>query len=164
MPYSTNLKIELIALGDQSGTWGNTTNTNLGTTIEQAIVGYGAVDFPTDADIQISLTSSNASQTARNFSLNVTSTGSLTATRVLEVPTIQKTYLIFNNTTGGQSITVKTLAGTGVTIANGTYMLVYVNGTDVVQQAGSNGLGNRTVSTSVPSGGSNGDIWYQVSS
>jgi len=41
--YSTNLKIELIADGEQAGTWGSTTNTNLGTTLEEAIVGYGAV-------------------------------------------------------------------------------------------------------------------------
>ena len=38
--YSTNLKVELIATGEQSGTWGTTTNSNLGTLLEQAIVGY----------------------------------------------------------------------------------------------------------------------------
>jgi hypothetical protein len=168
--YSANLKLELIANGDQSGSWGDTTNTNLGTAIEQAIVGYGdpaTPIFQTDGDATLILNSDNASQTARNFALNVTSSVPLTTTRNLIVPTSQKTYLIFNNTTGtpsGQSITVKTSAGTGVTIANGTYMLVYVNGTNVVQQAGSNGFGNRTVSTSAPTGGSNGDIWYQVAS
>ena len=162
--YSTNLKIELMPLGAQSGTWGNTNNTNLGTTLEQAIVGYGTVNFTSDANLTITLADDNTSQTARNFALNVTSSVSLTATRELIVPTIQKPYLIFNNTSGSQSITVKTSAGTGVTIANGTYILVYVNGTDVVQQAGSNGYGTRTVSTSAPSGGSNGDIWYQVAS
>jgi hypothetical protein len=50
--YSTNLKIELMALGDQAGTWGTTTNTNFGTStaLEQAIVGYGNPIFTTDAD------------------------------------------------------------------------------------------------------------------
>lgn len=130
--YSTNLKIELMGLGDQSGTWGTTTNTNLGTALEQAIVGYGNPNFATDANTTISLTDSNASQTARAFVLNVTSSVSLTATRELVVPTVQKPYIIRNNTTGGQSITVKTSAGTGVTVPTGKYVFVYANGTDVV--------------------------------
>jgi len=132
--YSTNLKIELMALGDQAGTWGTTTNTNIGTALEQAIVGYGNPNFPTDADLTITLTNSNTSQIARNFALNVTSSGSLTATRNLIVPTLEKSYLIRNNTTGSQSIVVKTSAGTGVTVPNGTYLLVYVDGTNVVPQ------------------------------
>jgi hypothetical protein len=130
--YSNNLKIELIGTGDQSGTWGTTTNTNLGTALEQAIVGYGNPNFATDANATISLTDSNASQTARAFVLNVTSSVSLTATRELVVPTVQKPYIIRNNTTGGQSITVKTSAGTGVTVPAGKYAFVYANGTDVV--------------------------------
>lgn len=130
--YSTNLKIELMGTGDQSGTWGTTTNTNLGTALEQAIVGYGNPNFTTDADLTINLTDSNASQTARAFVLNVTSSVSLTATRELVVPTVQKPYIIRNNTTGGQSITVKTSAGTGVTVPTGKYAFVYANGTDVV--------------------------------
>lgn len=130
--YSNNLKIELIGTGDQSGTWGTTTNTNLGTALEQAIVGYGNPNFATDANTTISLTDSNASQTARAFVLNVTSSVSLTATRELVVPTVQKPYIIRNNTTGGQSITVKTSAGTGVTVPAGKYAFVYANGTDVV--------------------------------
>ncbi len=130
--YSTNLKLELMGTGDQSGTWGNTTNTNLGTALEQAIVGYGNPNFTTDADLTITLTDSNASQTARAFALNVTSGVSLSTTRNLIVPTIQKPYLIYNNTSGGQSIIVKTSAGSGVTVASGARTLVYVDGTNVV--------------------------------
>ena len=132
--YSTNLKIELMALGDQSGTWGTTTNTNIGTALEQAIVGYGNPIFTTDADLTITLTDSNATQVARNFALNVTSSGSLTATRNLIVPTIQKQYLIQNSTTGSQSIVVKTSAGTGITVPSGARTLVYADGTNVVSQ------------------------------
>jgi hypothetical protein len=194
--YSTNLKIELIADGEQSGNWGGTTNTNLGTALEQAIVGYGdpvTPIFSTDGDATLTLDPDNASQTARNFALNVESSGNLTATRNLIVPaSIQKTYLIFNNTSGSQSIVVKTSAGTGVTVRNNTYMLVYADGTNVVPQisrvnlgvpansgtdatgtwpisitgvttnAASNGYGTRTVSISAPTGGSDGDIWYQL--
>jgi len=130
--YSTNLKIELIGTGEQSGSWGGTTNTNLGTALEQAIVGYGNPNFTTDADLTISLTDSNATQIARNLALNVTSSVSLTATRNLIVPTIQKPYIIRNNTTGSQSIVVKTSAGTGVTVPNGKYAYVYTDGTNVV--------------------------------
>ena len=135
--YSTNLKIELMGLGDQAGTWGTTTNDNLGTALEQAIVGYGDPVIPIfglDADATLTLANTNTSQTARNFALNVTSSVSLTATRNLIVPTIQKQYLIQNSTTGSQSIVVKTSLGTGVTVPNGTYLLVYVDGTDVVPQ------------------------------
>jgi hypothetical protein len=126
------LKIELIGNGEQSGTWGVTTNTNLGTAIEEAITGRATADFPTDADLTLGYTDSNAAQTFRNLILNVTSTGSLTGTRNLIVPTIEKQYLIENNTSGGQSIVVKTSAGTGVTVPNGRKMHLYANGTDVV--------------------------------
>ena len=128
----TALKIELIGTGEQSGSWGSTTNTNLGTAVEEAIVGRATVDFATDADKTITLTNTNATQPARNFVLNVTSTGSLTATRTLFVPAINKPYLVENNTTGGQSITVSNATGTGVTIPNGRRAFVYNNGTNVV--------------------------------
>lgn len=130
--YSTNLKIELIAAGEQAGTWGTTTNTNLGTALEEAIVGYGNPDFTSDADLTLTLSNSNATQVARNLVLNVTSSASLTATRNLVVPTIEKPYVVQNNTTGGQSIVVKTSGGSGVTIPNGLSAFVYADGTDVV--------------------------------
>jgi len=132
--YSTNLKIELMTTGENSGTWGDITNTNLGTALEQAVVGYGNPDYVSDANLTISITNSNAAQPARALVLNVTSTfGSLTATRELVVPTIQKQYIVQNNTTGGQSITVKTSAGTGITVPNGRKAHLYVDGTNVIQ-------------------------------
>jgi len=146
--YSTNLKIELIGVGDQSGTWGTSTNTNLGTALEQAIVGYGNPNFTTDADLTISLTDSSATQIARNFSLNVTSGVSLTATRNLIVPTIQKPYLVLNATTGSQSIVVKTSAGTGITIPNGSRVWVYADGTNVVSALSH--LPTLTLATALP--------------
>ena len=130
--YSTNLKIELIGTGDQSGSWGTTTNENFANVFEQAIVGRGNPNFTADANLTLTYTDSVASQTARNLYLNVTSSVSLTTTRELIVPTINKTYVVENNTSGGQSITVKTSAGTGITITNGQKVPLYVNGTDVV--------------------------------
>jgi len=132
--YSSNLKIELIGTGEQSGTWGATTNNNFSNVFEQAIVGRGNPNYASDADLTLTYTDSVASQTARNLYLNVTSTvgGGLTATRNLVVPTINKTYVVENNTTGGQSIVVKTSAGTGVTVPNGKRVALYVDGTNVV--------------------------------
>jgi hypothetical protein len=132
--YSSNLKIELMATGENSGTWGTNTNTNLGTAMEQAIIGLGNPDYTSDANLTITITDSSASQTARCLVLNVTSVfGALTATRELIVPTIQKQYIVQNNTTGGQSITVKTSAGTGITVPNGRKAHLYVDGTNVIQ-------------------------------
>ena len=131
--YSSNLKIELIALGEQVGTWGTTTNTNLGTTLEQAIVGRANVSFTTDANKTLTLTNTNALQDARALFLNLTSSVSLTATRDLIVPGISKTYIIKNGTTGSQSIRV-IVAGVGVTVPNGKTALVYNDGTDITYQ------------------------------
>lgn len=130
--YSTNLKIELITTGEQAGTWGATTNTNLGTTLEEALVGYGNPNFTSDADLTLTLADSNSTQVARNLVLNVTSSGGLTATRNLVVPTIEKPYVVQNNTTGGQSIIVKTSGGSGVTVLNGASVYLYTDGTNVV--------------------------------
>ena len=129
--YST-LKIELIGTGEQQGTWGTTTNTNLGTALEEAIVGRATANFTTDADLTLTLTNSNATQVARNFVLNVTSGVSLTATRNLIVPTIEKPYIVQNNTTGSQSIVVKTTAGTGITVPSGKIGFLYTDATNVV--------------------------------
>jgi hypothetical protein len=128
----SDLKFELIGTGDQAGNWGQTTNDNIGTAIEQAITGYGNPVFTTDADLTISLVDTVALQTARALVLNMTSTGSLTATRNLVVPTIEKQYIAQNNTTGGRSITVKTAAGTGITVPNGAKVHLYVDGVNVV--------------------------------
>jgi hypothetical protein len=130
--YSTNLKIELQATGENPGTWGTITNTNLGTALEQAIVGYGNPSYASDANLTLTYTDTNAAQAARALVLNVTSAVSLTATRQLVVPTIQKQYIVQNNTTGSQSITVKTSAGTGITVPNGRKAHLYVDGTNVI--------------------------------
>lgn len=125
----SSYKFELIGTGEQAGTWGSTTNTNLGTTIEQAIGGYVSVAF-TGTTKTLTLTNSNAVQDARALYLNLT--GAPGAAAVLEVPAIQKAYIIKNATTGGFTVTAKVTGLTGVDIPNGKTMLVYNNGTDVV--------------------------------
>ena len=126
----SQLKVELIGTGEQQGTWGDTTNTNLGTALEEAIVGRATANFTTDANLTLTLTNSNATQIARHLVLNVTSGVSLTTTRDLIVPAIEKPYIIQNNTTGGRSIRV-IVAGVGYTVPNGKTAYVYNDGTDV---------------------------------
>ena len=130
--YSANLKIELQATGENAGTWGTITNTNLGTALEQAIVGYAAATFPADADLTLTYADTNAAQTARALVLTTNSSVSLSTTRNLIVPAIQKQYVVQNGTTGGQSIVVKTPTGTGITVPNGRKAHLYVDGTNVV--------------------------------
>ena len=126
----SSLKIELIGTGEQVGSWGSTTNTNLGTAMEEAIVGRATANFTSDANLTLTLTDTNATQVARNFVLNVTSGVSLSTTRDLIVPAIEKPYIVQNNTTGGQSIRV-IVAGASVTIPNGKTAFVYNDGTDI---------------------------------
>lgn len=151
--YSTNLKIELMGTGDQVGSWGTTTNNNFQYALEEAIVGYGAVQFTNDANLTISLSSSNSSQTARKLFLYVTSTVTLTQQRDLIVPTIEKTYTVHNNTTGSQAIRVKTSAGTGIVVPSGKKMILYVDGTNVIEQmdyATALDIGTLNITTPLP--------------
>lgn len=235
--YSTTLRLELIGNGDQSGTWGDTTNSNLGDLIEAAITNVVDITF---ANATYTLTAYNGlPDEARNAVLNLIGTNA--TAQNLVAPAVQKTYIVKNAT--GAQVTIKTSGGTGVAIANGTTRIVWCDGTDfytgaastvvattapinsstsgdtvtitmdnsgvnagsytspnitidakgritaasnvtVVTSAigtanainvsaatgnvtfsiagASNGYGVRTVSTSAPSGGSDGDIWYQV--
>lgn len=125
--YSTNLKLELIGTGEQSGTWGDTTNTNLGTALEQAIVGKADITFSSTTET-LSLSNSNAAQDARAIYLNLGGTPGGAASLV--VPAIEKPYIVFNDT--GETVTVKVSGQTGVAVPDGATMWLYNNGTDVV--------------------------------
>jgi hypothetical protein len=125
--YSTNLKIELIGTGEQAGTWGTTTNSNLGTALEQAIVGKADVTM-SSTTITLTLSNSNAAQNARAIYLNLT--GSPGGAAVLEVPAIEKPYIVKNGS--DQQVTIKVSGQTGVPIPTLKTALVYNNGTDVV--------------------------------
>lgn len=130
----SNLKIELIGDGEQVSVWGATTNDNF-EAFEQAIGGYANVDFSSDANVTLGYADSNAQQTFRALYFNVTSSVSLTATRKLIVPAVQKMYIVKNATTGGQTLTVEISGGTGADIPNGETYIVYADGTDVVYAA-----------------------------
>jgi len=146
--YSTSLKIELIGNGDQSGTWGTTTNNNLGTIIEQAITGVQSIVM---VNADYTLTNYNGvSDEARNAVLVVTGTNS--AIRQIICPLVNKLYVIYNNTTGGYAITIGGVTGTAVTIPNGTTAQVYCDGTNFFSsQTGS--AGNFNVNGNLTVGG-----------
>lgn len=124
----SNLKIQLMATGENSTTWGDVTNVNLGTALEEAIVGSADVTFAS-ANVTLTLSDTNASQTARNVRLRCTGTTG-GSTRNLVVPAIEKPYIVQNDC--ADSIVIKTSAGTGVTVPAGATMWVYGDGVNVV--------------------------------
>jgi microcystin-dependent protein len=138
--YSPSLKLELIGSGDQSGTWGTTTNNNLGTLLEQAITGVQDI---TMVNADYVLTNYNGtSDEARNAVLVVGGTNS--AIRQVIAPLVEKLYVITNNTSGGYAITIGGVSGATVTIPNGVTAQAYCNGTNFYSsQTGS--AGNFTV-------------------
>lgn len=123
----SNLKIQLMTTGENSGTWGNVTNVNLGTALEEAIVGSADVTF-SSGTVTLTLTDSNATQTARNMRLNLTGTSG--GAQNLIVPAIEKIYVVNNGC--ADAITVKNSTGTGIAVPAGKTMWVYNNGTNVV--------------------------------
>ena len=123
------LKFELIGTGEQDGSWGDTTNTNIGTAIEQAITGSGDVTF-SSADVTLTLTNTNAGQTARN--LRLVCVGTSGGARQLVVPAIEKQYIVQNNL--ADTVTIKPPGGaTGVAIPSGKTTVVFNDGTNVVE-------------------------------
>jgi hypothetical protein len=124
--YST-LKIQLMATGENNNTWGDITNTNLGTAIEEAITGSADVTFAS-GNVTLTLTDTNATQTARNLRLNLT--GTTAGARNLIVPAIEKFYIVYNDC--DDAVTVKNASGTGIAVPSKKSMVVYNNATNVV--------------------------------
>ena len=126
----SDLKIELIGTGEQSGTWGTTTNNNFSIALSEAITGTADVAF-SSADVTLTLTNTNSAQTARNLRLNLTGTSGGARNLILGSGCqIEKFYLINNGVS--DAVTVKNTTGSGVAVPAGTAMLVFNNGTDVV--------------------------------
>lgn len=131
--FSPNLKLTLIATGAQAGTWGDTTNTNLGYLLEESICGYITQAVTTGTSTILTM-DQGVSCTARNMFIELTGTGG--ASTYLEVPDSTKLYFIYNNTSG--AVTVRGAGGSGVSVPNGArYLLVY-NGTDITSAISSN--------------------------
>lgn len=126
----SNIKLQLMATGENTTTWGDVTNVNLGTALEEAIVGSADVAF-SDANVTLTLTNTNSTQSARNMRLNLTGTATSGYNLVLGSGCqIDKPYIINNGTDG--TITVKNTTGNGIAVPAGKTMWVFNNGTDVV--------------------------------
>ena len=137
------LKIQLMGTGENSGTWGTITNTNLGTALEEAIVGSADVTFASTT-VTLALTDTNSTQTARNLRLNLTGTSG--GAQNLIVPAIEKVYIVNNGC--ADTITIKNSGGTGIAVPAGKTMWVYNNGTNVVDVA--THLTSLTLGTALP--------------
>lgn len=127
--FSPNLRIELIGAGEQAGAWNNTTNSNLGILVEQAISGAATVSIGSNTNYSLT-TANGASDQARNMVLEITGTPG-GAFNVI-CPTAPKVYIVKNSVTGNHTMTFKTSTGSGVTIPNGRTTLLYCDGVNVL--------------------------------
>lgn len=153
--YVNNLRLKEIATGDESGTWGTSTNTNLELIADS--LGYGTQDgFATDANSTTTV-ADGATDPARAFYFKVTSSATLTATRELTIApnTISRVMIIENATTGSQSIEISQGSGANVTIPTGETRAVYLDGagataavvdTGLTLADGTQTLTNKTIS------------------
>ena len=130
--YSTDLKLELMATGENAGTWGTKTNTNLNL-IQQAIAGFQSIDV---ASTNVTLSMLDASiSNARNMVLKFT--GTLAGNRTVNLPNgIEKFYILQDATThGSNSLTFKTTSGTGFTLDEGKMHGGFSDGTNAYEVA-----------------------------
>ena len=126
--YVNNLRLKEIATGDESGTWGTSTNTNLELIGES--LGYATqAAFSSDADATTTV-ADGASDPARALYFKVTSGASLTTTRTLTIGPNTNTRVMWieNATSGSQSINISQGSGANVTIANGKVAIVQLDG------------------------------------
>ena len=156
--YVNNLRLKEITTGDEDGTWGTSTNTNL-ELITDAL-GYGTKQFAADSNETFTIPDATADG-ARALYLKFTSAVSLTGTRTatLGPNTVSKMWMIENATTGGQSIAIKQGSGAEITIGTGEKVFVYTDGAGTgaaVFNANPTEAGAGTVSSVDVSGGSTG--------
>ena len=122
--FSPSLRLELIGAGEQIGSWNTTTNSNLGTLLEQSIVGVISVAM---ANANYTLTNLNGvTDEARQAVL--VATGANTAIRDIIAPLVKKIYIVKNSTTGGFAINIRAASGTSASVASGTNQIVYCDG------------------------------------
>jgi hypothetical protein len=144
--YTTILKLALPVQGELSGTWGDVVNDNITQMVEQAVAGKAVINTWT-ANSHTLTTADGTTSESRCAILELTDSGTaLTGAGTVVCPTNTKLYIVDNNT--AEIITVQTAAGTGVAVPVGKTMLVYCDGTNVVEgvtHANSLSLGTSTV-------------------
>ena len=130
--YSTSLKVELQATGENSGTWGTITNNNFSQVFEFAIAGVYAKTLSGTGPT--TLTTGNGPQSQANNEARqnqIIFSGTISTTHIVQFPAVQKTYGLYNNIAGGADVTARLGAsGNTLTVTNGKYRLVSTDGTD----------------------------------
>jgi hypothetical protein len=142
--YTTSLRLVQPSTGEYSGTWGTQVNTGLTALVDTSIAGTATITM-TAADYTLS-TANGATDEARAMVLNLTGTPG--AARNVICPAVSKVYIVYNNTTGGFAQTLKTSAGSGISVPNGATAFLRCNGTDVVVAL--NYLGSLTLGSALP--------------
>jgi hypothetical protein len=124
------LGIELMATGENAGTWGTKTNTTLDI-IQQAVAGYVAQAVTDSGTTALTITDgSTSTSVARHMVIKLT--GALTGTSTVTVPdSVEKLYIVENATTGSQTVTFKTVSGTGVNFTSTGYKFLFSDGTNI---------------------------------
>ena len=125
--YVNNLRLKEITTGDEDGTWGTSTNTNLELITDG--FSYGTKEIAADANETFTMPDATADDT-RSFYLKITSAVSLTATREITLGpnTVSKVWMIENATSGSQTITIKQGSGATVNVPNGSKVMVVTDG------------------------------------
>ena len=130
--YSTDLKLELMVTGENAGTWGDITNTNLNI-LQQAIGGYQEVSIAGGAQTTALVFSNGVISNGKNAVIKLT--GTITGNQIVTIPDgIEKTYIIYNGTTGAFTVEFKTVSGTGPTFSTTDKGIKYLysDGTNIV--------------------------------
>ena len=130
--YTPILQLALPVTGELQGTWGTVVNDNITSMIEQAIAGLATVSTWTAASHTLT-TANGTTDEARCAVLECSGAPGAAATVVC--PAFSKVYVIKNSVTGGYAVTLKTSAGTGISVPNGSTALLYCDGTNVVSGA-----------------------------
>jgi hypothetical protein len=128
--YSSDLKLSIMATGENAGTWGSITNTNL-YLLQQAIGGYEAISIAGGAQTTALTMSNGAISNARNAVIKLT--GTITGNQIVTVPTgVEKTWIISNGTTGAFTVEFRQAGGTGATFSttNKGFKYFYSDGTN----------------------------------
>jgi hypothetical protein len=128
--FSSDLKLELMATGENAGTWGTKTNTNLNL-VQQAVAGYEEISAAS-SDVTLAMSDATISN-ARNATIKLT--GTLAANRTVTCPdSIEKVYNVIDGTDhAGYTLTFKTASGSGVLLCEGNCYVLYADGTNVVK-------------------------------
>jgi hypothetical protein len=147
--YSSDLKLSIMATGENAGTWGQITNTNL-YLLQQAIGGYQEVSIAGGAQTTALAMSDGALSNARNAVIKLT--GTITGNQIVTVPTgVEKTWIVYNGTTGAFTVEFKQAGGTGVTFTstNKGFKYLYADATNVNE-----------ISLASPPGGSDTQVQF----